>query len=75
MHKVNYNWQWQTLVLGQRMKNKLFLLLNGVFQNRANIAKTICSTKQTFLIFKEGFQRYIPSDKSIIQNKEDSKHD
>jgi hypothetical protein len=74
MHKVNYNWQWQTLVLGQRMMNKLFFLLNGAFKNKANIAKTICSTKQTFA-FKESFQRYIPSDKSIVQNKEDSKHD
>jgi hypothetical protein len=30
MHKVNYNWQWQTLVLGQRMMNELFFL-NGAF--------------------------------------------
>jgi hypothetical protein len=31
MHKVNYNWWWQTLVLGHRTMNKLYLLLNGAF--------------------------------------------
>jgi hypothetical protein len=55
--------------------NKLYLLLNGAFfKNRANIAKTICSMKQTFAII-ESFQRYIPSDKSIVLTKEVSKHD
>jgi hypothetical protein len=43
-------------------------------KNRANIAKTICSMKQTFA-FIESFQRYIPSDKSIVLTKEISKHD
>jgi hypothetical protein len=47
MHKVNHNWWWQTLVLGQRTMNKLYLLLNGAFYNTANIAKTISSMKQT----------------------------
>jgi hypothetical protein len=31
MHKVNYNWWWQTLVLGQRTMNKLYLFLNEAF--------------------------------------------
>jgi hypothetical protein len=44
------------------------------FLNRANIAKTICSRKQTFA-FIESFQRYIPSDKSIVLTKEISEHD
>jgi hypothetical protein len=48
--------------------NKLNLILNEAFYNRANIAKTYAQQNKLFAII-ESFQRYIPSDKSIIPNK------
>jgi hypothetical protein len=41
---------------------------------QSKYSKDYMLNKTNFVVINS-FQRYIPSDKSIIQNKEDSKHD
>ena len=43
MHKENHNWWWQTLVLGQRTINRLYLSFEQSLYIRAYIAEVSCS--------------------------------